>query len=298
MTTKIPEWKDIEMSEQIRTIPNVVWNDDLKTEFNFDRDMTIPYINAIIDQTCYDSIIKNPLYVMGTGLLSRDDLTDLFYQKPHEFRMIYQPGTHKMYMQLNDSSYHFWHVFDCSQDLINHLPYLIGIYNPTEYQVEYKSGVVAIIATKQMFRIHDIEDQLFENDYTEVFFWGSRWKDFPFQRREIKNYGHLLHLTAKHAHNQIEQNYYSTSFRTLYSKSIIEIIDVNDSYYLVEIKYCSTNMDSQHISVINKKLERYYPLDLPIDVVLALQEYVFCPEDLIRSDVNEKDKDECIESEG
>lgn len=264
-------WTDIPEGTIIKSITDVIWLDNLN-KFN---------------DTDY--------YILGSGQLSQY-LHDLFYEKTDNFNILYYPPDKKFYMQLHDSTFVHWHQFNDSKELIEKLPHLIEIYNPKEHIIDFDSQSNAVIATKESIdEIREIEDEMFYNKYTEVFFWGSKWKDFPFDRSKVKNYGHLLELEAKHASHQFNDKYYSTSFRTLYSKSIIEFIDYNELYYLVQIKYPSTKMEDEHIREINKTLERYYPLDFPIDIVLALRSYVYCPEDLIKSQNN--DKDDCIKDE-
>lgn len=283
-------WDNIDLSKDIKSVSDVTWSEE---PYVYSYNSNIHEYYEIMEFFDKNDITESKIYVLGTGLLSKN-LCDQFYRRIQSFNILYTPHNKKLYMQLNHVPYIFWHTFETSKQLIEQLPHLIKIYNPTEYQIDYDHKVTAIIATRKMFKITDLEDRLFKSNYTEVFFWGSKWKDFPFLRSEVKNYGHLLQLTSQHSYHQINKEYYSMSFRTLYSKSIMEIIDANDEYFLVEVRYNPTKLEDINIECINKKLERYYPLDLPMDVIIALQTYVFCPEDIISSNM---DKDDCISND-
>ena len=106
-----------------------------------------------------------------------------------------------------------------------------------------------------------------------MYIWGSNWHDYPFERT-YNSYNTFENINkTKEALKQINDDYYSIGFRTMYSKSIVNIIDYN-GIYIVDINY-NSGFENEIINKINNKLSTDYPLNLPLDVIMFLNEFPF-----------------------
>jgi len=113
------------------------------------------------------------------------------------------------------------------------------------------------------------------NEHFEHLTWGSAWSDFPFREQTIKNQVSVFDLAklAYYSLRQSDPTVVKISCKTKISKSIIAF----ESRYgalLIDIKYNGAPVNNK-INIINEKLERNYPLDVPLDILVPLLNFPY-----------------------
>jgi hypothetical protein len=137
----------------------------------------------------------------------------------------------------------------------------------------FESSVRGFIGTDYMLnmKMRNLESQIIISRVTDRYVWGSKWEYYPFPKKTY--YGKELYETTKSAMEQME-NYYSFSIETLYSRSIITIIDY-EGIYIVDIQYSPTTINEENIKNLNNTLNTCYKTDMPLDVIMVLDGYPF-----------------------
>lgn len=245
---------------------------------------------------------KEAYTVIGVGALNYY-LTDFVNPEPDKFFVLHDKEKSTFFISLDNTPDVFWYQFATKEEIEEILPEFIKTYNPKEYPVHTRNNKIGMIeacgfiGTERLFQTETrldkdktkeyklddkskftiLEDEFVKNDYTEIFFWGSYWCDYPYSRKCISDYAHVVKLINTSTKQVEGGKYYSTSFRTIYSKSVIELRDEYGAY-IAFVKYIPT-IKNNHIKEINKKFQRDYPLDMPVDVILVLQKYPFVSEE-------------------
>lgn len=181
--------------------------------------------------------------------------------------------TGEQFISIEQNAPCYW--FPVKSLLINEkIKQIQNVYNVTEYKKNMPNKCRAFIGTKDMLNvdIDQIVNNLVINQNSEMYIWGSNWDDYPFERKIDNNNLNSLHRMNK-ALKQISDDYYSIGIRTMYSKSIVTVIDYQ-GIYIVDINYCSAN-EHELIKKINSELSTDYPLDMPIDILMLLNAFPF-----------------------
>lgn len=197
-----------------------------------------------------------------------EDEEDYYY-------LLQNKKTKELYISISESAPCYWHKV--SEDNIKDI---LDIYNVSEYKIDMVSYHRAFIGTAEMLHLDmkNIEDALILCKNSEAYVWGSEWDDYPFDRTTISkgdilsNNLEMIYKTEQ-AIRQISDDYYSIASRTMFSKSIITIIDYN-GIYIADIIYNPTP-NNESINKINSTLNTNYPLDMPIDILMVLNTYPY-----------------------
>ena len=165
----------------------------------------------------------------------------------------------------------FWYKYDNRKDFLDIYDDLYDSYNKTEYILDYPCSCRGFIGTEKMLEvdIETLENHFILNKYTEVLLWGSKWKDNPFRETYINNKvptkQHVVY--ASHAMKQVNDETYTANVRAEFSKCILSV-ENHDSAYILEARY--TPIKSPQIEIINKILDREYPTDIPVDIIISV----------------------------
>jgi hypothetical protein len=182
----------------------------------------------------------------------------------------------KMYVSISITPFDFWYEFTSMKDLKNFLLESLNVYNPDEYNLNHKNNTRGFIGTESMLGINilGIERNLILNKFTEILTWGSFWEDYPFREYIIENDLSIIdrNTLGIQAMKQVE-NKYEISIRTLFSKSIINIENY-DGAFIVNIYYNPVTSNNA-INNINKKYDRNYPDNIPMDVILSIVNFFY-----------------------
>jgi hypothetical protein len=126
----------------------------------------------------------------------------------------------------------------------------------------------------KMENLPKFEEIFIKSEYTESLLWGSAHTKYPLNRKKVaKSCGYEIVHYIQDAMKQYE-NYYSVSTRTIYSKSTLRIVTLNGSYYLY-VRYRSSSTPHPCIQIINSETRQFFNEDLPVDVIIAMQNYGF-----------------------
>lgn len=183
-----------------------------------------------------------------------------------------------LYLSLSVTPKDYWYSCRSIKELKRFLFDAKSIYNPTEYLTTFTNQISAVIAYKEdhdmIDQITEIEKNLILNRYSEVLTWGSFWDDYPF-RDKFNNLDKLTNhdrLTLSTIAMKQKDGQYTVSIRSLFSKSIIKL-SWHNRLYTVDVFY--EPIENEQIKNINKTFNKYFPLNMPLDVILMLKEYNF-----------------------
>lgn len=164
-----------------------------------------------------------------------------------------------------------WYKYTSKKGFYDSFDMLYETYTKEEYNLDLQKTSRAFVGTEQMLTlsIEDLEKHMVSNPNTEELLWGSKWKDHPFRsvymNKEISNMDSFMF--ANQAMQQIDDETYSCSVRTEFSKSIITFEDYNGAF-IVDVRY--NPIEAPQVETINKEIERQYPSDMPTDVIQTL----------------------------
>lgn len=164
-----------------------------------------------------------------------------------------------------------WYKYTSKKTFYDAFDTIYESYNKEEYNLNLEKVSRAFVGTEQMLTLgmEDLEKHMILNPNTEELLWGSKWKDHPFRivymHKKISKMD--SYMFANQAMQQIDDETYSCSVRTEFSKSIITFEDYNGAF-IIDIKY--NPIHSPQIEIINQEIERSYPLDMPTDVIQTI----------------------------
>jgi hypothetical protein len=176
-----------------------------------------------------------------------------------------------LYISINVLHPMFWYIYETRNDFFSMYDKLYQAYNKTEYSFEFNRNTRGFGGTENMLGspVESLENFFTLNRYTEILLWGSKWKDNPYRDlylvEEMSSAQHLIYATQ--AMKQINNQTYHINVRTEYSKSIITI-EKHDDGFIINVHYNS--VFSPQIKKINDVLNKEYPLDVPIDVIISI----------------------------
>jgi len=231
---------------------------------NFDTDEMVLELNSEFIKYKDDYEIVNKIEISKNiyrGLLEFD---------PVNLYVIKNLENGKQYIGLDRIPICLWYEHDNINDILS-------IYDLDEYPNTYDRHERGFISTESdgNLDIDDLERYLIYNEYFEHLTWGSVWSDFPFREQATNGQMSVFDLArlAYYSLRQNDQNIVKISCKTKISKSIVTF----ESHYgalLVDIRYNSCVPNDQ-ISLINEKLQRNYPLDIPLDVLVPLLNFPY-----------------------
>ena len=264
----------------LKHMGKIIWNIDLEPEKRFKM---IDYISYIKSTDIYEGFnekinINFDEYVNYKilGICNLDNLK-LISIDPSEFIFLITDQHYKsLYISIGKCHPLFWYKFTSKKSFIDNFDKIYEIYNPTHYPINFPNKINGFIGNDEILslNIHDIENHLILNKYTDKLIWGSNWLDHPFRNEYTKKnvtYVDSIIYTGQ-SMRQHENSEYSVNVRTNYSKSIITIYYYEDAFIL-ELKYNS--IDTKQIESINNIFGRKYQSDIPIDVIIALINFPF-----------------------
>ena len=183
----------------------------------------------------------------------------------------------ELYMALCGTTPDHWYHFKSRKDLFNVFDFIYEQYNLKNYITKFEKTSRAFIGTFKMLEMNitEIQDIFILNTFSETFFWGSKWTDYPF--RDMHTFKQLDNrermLLQMQAMEQIP-SMCSINFRTIITKSIVTV-EVCNGAYIINIQYNPITINDSIIKRINKLYQKYYPLDLPLDVIAVIEYFPF-----------------------
>jgi len=178
----------------------------------------------------------------------------------------------KIYISIGRCHPIFWYKYNK-----NNFDKLYNLYNQKKYPIDFNENQInAFLGNQDMLNlnIHELENHFLIHKYSEKLIWGSKWDDYPFRECFMSSY--VSHIDSiiytGQSMRQINNDYYTVSVRTNYSKSIITISNFSDAY-IINIKY--NPIINKKIDEINKIFTRNYKNDIPMDVILLLFNFPF-----------------------
>jgi hypothetical protein len=187
-------------------------------------------------------------------------------------------------------------------NLENHIYISLGLSHPSLWSsIKYKS--IDDINTDKLYDIIQLYDMSESNDYDtidyillgninnlntnlskmqndllntkliEPFMWGSKYSDYPFNRKLVTNATNKQKIMYISQAMEQKNNKSRLSCRTIWSKSLLKITHKND-YINIEIRY-NTYPNNEIVKNINQKYDKNFPTDMPTDLVIALVQYPF-----------------------
>lgn len=181
-----------------------------------------------------------------------------------------------LYLSIEKTHPIFWYKFKTKKLFIENFDSLYETYNSFNFPFSFKKQVKGFMGNESILNvsIHDIENHLLLNKNTDKLIWGSKWSDHPF-RYKYNNATHMDSIIfTGQAMRQMNDDIYSVSVRTIFSKSIITFYDY-DGTFVVEIDYDPLNKEISGIIEINNLFKRNYETDIPVDVIATLINFPF-----------------------
>lgn len=179
-----------------------------------------------------------------------------------------------LYISIGQCHPIFWYVFNDIDDFLQSFDHIYEIYSHSN-TLQYSNYIKGFMGNEAMLElnIHDIENHLLLNSFTDKMIWGSMWKQHPYRNDyESGNVSHIDSIIYTGQAMRQNEDEYSVSVLTEYSKSEIKVIN-HDEAYILEIRYNSINFSRNKI--INELFKRNFPTDLPIDVIIAIINFPF-----------------------
>jgi Ca2+-binding EF-hand superfamily protein len=190
--------------------------------------------------------------------------------------LVCDPDYTEIYLGIDRSHPVFWYKYTNKKRFYEHFDAIYETYNPKEYGLQFTNFCRGFVGSERMLdaNMENLENFLMDNNFTEFLIWGSRWPDHPHRdmyiNGTVNEKSNILY--TKRALMQKQDAIRSASVRTRFSKSIITLEDHNGAY-IVNIQY--NGLTTDQIPEINEYFGRYYPNDLPVDVIVAMAELPF-----------------------
>lgn len=190
--------------------------------------------------------------------------------------LIADPDYKEIFIAVEKCNPAFWYHYTSRKAFFDNFDSVVDTYNKTSYDLNHPCRIRGFIGTETMLSLtcDDIENILILGSHTEILSWGSYWKDHPFRdiymdRPVTKEEGLQI---GRQAMKQVNDEVHTTSIRTAFSKSIMTIEDHNGAF-IMDVQYYPC--DTSQISNINSSLDREYPHNLPVDVIISCINFPF-----------------------
>lgn len=205
-------------------------------------------------------------------------------ERPYEFLYLLKKKTDDkfktLYVSLHYSNPIYWYRFKSSKTIKYELEKLYNLYSCDNIYDDYEE-VFAYLGNKMMIHLNPraVLSRLIITPFAEGFVWGSKYQDFPYDRNlfselPIDKQYQIVNRAIEQEKDEYEFTPFSFSTRTMFSKSIIKFIE-NQGIYIGRFKYKSTGILNHGIKLLNEKFRKEYPLDFPVDLVIAIEYYPF-----------------------
>ncbi|ARF11637.1 hypothetical protein Klosneuvirus_2_73 [Klosneuvirus KNV1] len=248
----------IEKMRDLKNTKEIMWYD--KNEIDITKFLSAYkssniYDNLDIDFTSYENCEISGIFDVDKYIIIADDLNTL-------------------YISIGQCHPLFWYVFINMDELLNSFDNIYEIYSHPNV-LQYTNNIKGFIGNEEMLElnIHDIENHLLLNSYTDKMIWGSLWKQHPYRNEyESGNTSHIDSIIYTGQAMRQNEYEYTVSVLTEYSKSEIKIIHFDEAY-IINVRY--NPIKSSKNTIINELFKRNYPEDLPIDIIIAIINFPF-----------------------
>lgn len=265
---KLNNFKDFHKlnDKKLQYLDKIIWNNDVAKKLKIE--------DILMSLQLIDNEIGNKLNITLDTYMNYKVIG--YIPTDNEYIYLLTDKDYKiLHISIGKSHPMFWYKFTTKKEFIDCFDQIYETYIVSDFD-SIKKRVRVFIGDSDILSIdiHDIENHLIMQKYTDKLIYGSLWHDHPF-RSEYDN-KHMDPIKSViftgQAMRQDEEEPYSVSVRTLYSKSLITIHNYDDSFIL-EITY--NPIDSKQIIDINNMLTRSYNTDLPIDVLITILGFPF-----------------------
>jgi hypothetical protein len=268
-TNNFKNFHKIQTHNKIKHIDKIIWNKNLSKE------KKVPIKDIIYSLQMAETEISKKLEIKLDSYLNYNVLGHILTDNDPIY-LITDDCYKVLYISIGKSHPIFWYKFTTKKDFTNSFDNIYEKYTKTEYDMNMSKSVKVFVGDINILsiNIHDIENHLLLQKYTDKLIYGSMWKDHPFRDEYKNSYIDPIKsvILTGQAMRQDEKLPYCVNVRTLYSKSLITMYDYDD-IFILEIAY--NPVVSNQVKNINSLLERNYNNDIPIDVLISIFGFPF-----------------------
>jgi len=272
------KFKDLhKSSNKLQYIDKIIWNANLQKEKRLIIDDLLTYIQStytdFINKTKADLIMYKDYKILGHCLSNSNEYMEYLY-------LLSDYDMKAVYISVGRCHPVFWYKFTTKKDFYDNFDQIYETYTRSYSDIDNNNNnkyIRACIGNAEILdiNIHDIENNLLLQKYTDKLIYGSMWNDHPFRKEYMNKVVTPMNniiLTGQAMRQDLDEDVspYSVSVRTQYSKSLITIYDF-DGTFILEVEY--TPIHTKQINNINTLFGFHYNIDMPIDLLLCI--YVF-----------------------
>lgn len=280
MNNKKGIFRDLHTITNFKYHGNILWNGTLDPNKKFKMDDYLNYLktleicNEFNEKMNMDFEFYYNYKILGVCLLHNNTKLITIETDEH-IHLITDQNFKTLYVTIGKCHPVFWYRFTSKKAFIDNFDAIYETYNSEVNIKNNNSLTVGFIGNETILslNIHDLENHLLLNKYSDKLIWGSQWADHPFRNEYTKKtltYTESIIYTGQ-AMMQ-ENNKYTVSVKSKYSKSIITIHDYADAF-IITIQY--NPIHTPQNKSVNEIFERTYDIDLPIDVIMILITFPF-----------------------
>lgn len=204
--------------------------------------------------------------VVGHISLNKDLENDIVVnQETSKIFIITDTNNNEMYLSIGYCMPVLWYIFD-NIDIKDSVSKIVETYNQNKYN---NLTIFDKYYIDDDIGFNKINIILFENYYSEILIYGSKWNEFPFRNNidimNVNNVDKLFSLALQQNNKTC-----SVSTHSIFSKSLITIEKNNDHFFL-NISYNPIN--NKNIDKMNKITGINYKNDIPIDLLLVMTKF-------------------------
>lgn len=184
-----------------------------------------------------------------------------------------------IYLSLGFSNHTLWYPILLENNILTplHIELLSDLIEVYDINDDIDYDVTKYILLGDMYQINhnikSIQSQLLKSNLIECLMWGSKYDSYPFDRHKVmfsNNKDKINYITKALQQND---NDFSITCRTLWSKSSIKIIQ-NMNYITMEIKYNNIRHNTT-IDLINQYYSKNLSINMPTDLAITLIEFPY-----------------------
>lgn len=200
---------------------------------------------------------------------------NIYHHNNHKAIYLISDLQSTIYVSLGFSNPTLWYpiTLDENNNLTSiHMELLSDIIEIYDIPDDIDYDVTKYILIGDMYQINQniksIQNHFLKSNIIEVLMWGSKHESYPYNRLDImysNNKDKINYITKAMEQND---NQFSVSCRTLWSKSSIKIVQ-KLNYITLEIKY-NTIKNNTTVDLINQYYSNDLPLNIPTDLAIAL----------------------------
>lgn len=269
---------------KLKYFNQIIWYNDIENH----KKVTIKdFLNNIKmdckdNKTLLDSINNkySSYKILGTCEINKYLQSSILLDQKEYMYLISDDLYKILYLSIGKCHPIYWYEFSSKNSFINGFDKKYDTYNQKIYNYNLEKNCCGYIGNQETLplSIYDLENHFLLNKNCEKLIWGSLWMDHPFRDKYMEKtltYQENITLTGQ-AMRQEEDDTYSVSVRTMFSKSLITLV-LFENELLINIEYTpiSINTHTSQIKYINEHFKTNFKHDLPIDVVSVLQNIPF-----------------------